>query len=98
FLLMPGMYASAVLKLDPRNDALTVAIQAVSHGANKPTVWRVNAGKRIEERAGTLGIATGTNAGGLSRPPENDLVILGNRSQLKPGQLVEPKIVEAGGY
>jgi multidrug efflux pump subunit AcrA (membrane-fusion protein) len=53
-----------------------------------------NAEKKIEERAVRLGIETPTKVEVLSGLQENDLVIVGSRSQLKPGQRVEPKIVE----
>lgn len=93
-LLMPGMYASAILKLDEKPSVLAVPVQAVSGQGGTPTVFVVNEHKRIEERNVKLGIETPTMIEVLSGLKENDLVVVGSRSQLKPGQIVEPKVVE----
>ena len=92
--LIPGMYASVVLKLDRRERALVVPIEAVTR-KSQPTVYLVNAQDRIEERAVTLGMETPYKAeitGGLK---ENDLVMIGTRSSVIPGQKVRPKLIEA---
>ncbi len=94
-ILMPGMYASAVLKLDQRDGVLSLPVQAISGSDKNATVFLVNGEKRIEERRVRLGIETPASFEILSGLKENDLVIVGGRSALRTGQLVEPKIVAA---
>ncbi|MBI4464398.1 MAG: efflux RND transporter periplasmic adaptor subunit [Acidobacteria bacterium] len=96
-LLLPGMYAFATLTLERKEKALVVPIQAVSVGGNQATVLRVNGENQIEERAVKLGIESPTTVEILSGLEENDRVVIGNRSQLKAGQIVEPRILESGG-
>jgi RND family efflux transporter MFP subunit len=91
--LIPGMYASAILRLDRRQRALTIPVTAVSR-AKGCTVFLVDKENKVEERAVKLGLETPKKIeilGGLS---ESDLVLVGSRARLKPGELVEPKLVE----
>ena len=90
--LIPGMYASAVLRLDHREKALTVPIEAVSR-EKSATVFLVDKDSKIEERPITLGLETPNKFEVLAGLTENDCVMLGSRSQVKPGQKVEPKQV-----
>lgn len=48
---------------------------------------------QIEERAVTLGLETPAKREVLSGLKENDLVMIGSRAQVKPGQTVEPQIM-----
>ena len=89
--LTPGMYASATLTLDKQSNAIAVTTQAVANQDTKPTVLVVGSDKHIEERAVTLGLETEAKVEVLSGLNEGDMVIIGNRSQYKAGQLVEPK-------
>ena len=93
-ILMPGMYAYAQLILDQRNDALTIPIQALSSQDEKHTVFLVNPEKKLERREVEMGIESPTKVEILSGLKENDLVVIGGRSQLKPGDAVEPKIID----
>jgi len=90
--LIPGMYASAVLRLDHREKALTVPIEAVSR-KKSATVFLVDKESKIEERPITLGLETPYKFEVLAGLTENDSVMLGSRSQVKPGQKVEAKQV-----
>ena len=92
--LMPGMYAYATLTLDRRPDALAIPIQAISDRGKTSTVLVVNAQKQIEARRVTLGIETPSMIEVVSGLNQNDLVIIGNHGELKPGQLVEPKLID----
>lgn len=91
-LLRPGMYGYASLVLDTRRDALTVPVQAIAHGA-RPTVMVVGKEGRLEERAIQVGIETPNSAEILSGLQENELVLIGNRSGLKPGVRVDTKVL-----
>jgi len=93
--LKPGMYATANLTLDSIPSALAVPIQAVSVSDNKATVMLVTRDKTIEERAVTTGIETASFVEVQSGLNEDDLVVVGNRGQLKSGQNVEPRLTES---
>jgi RND family efflux transporter MFP subunit len=107
-VLIPGMYAEVTLSLSRRNAALAIPVSAVYTGdaAGDPTpaqqssssatstgqVMTVNADHRIEVRKVTLGIETADLIEVRSGLNEGDLVIIGNRGSLQPGQQVDPKI------
>jgi RND family efflux transporter MFP subunit len=91
--LIPGMYASVALRLDHREKALAVPVEAVSR-QKLATVFVVNANRKIEERIVSLGLETPRKLEVLSGLSESELVMIGNRTQFKPGQLVEPKPIE----
>src|SRR5215475_7869084 len=85
--LTPGMYAAATLTLEKRPSALSVPTQSVANQDTKPTVLVVGQGNRIEERSITIGLATENKIEILSGLNEGDMVIMGSRSQYKPGQI-----------
>ena len=90
--LVPGMYATVVLKVERRPQALAIPTEAISTD-RKTSVYVVNSGQEIEERSVTLGLETPTQyeiVGGLN---EGDLVMMGSRSQVKPGQKVAAKLI-----
>ncbi len=91
--LVPGMYATVVLKVEKHANALAVPIEAVGTGKT-PTVLVVNHNNEIEERTVKLGLETPDKYEVLSGLEEGDLVIIGNRSAFQAGQKVEPKLVE----
>ena len=94
-LLVPGMFAEAVINLDRREHALAIPLQALVTQDQKSTVYVVGPDRKIQERAVKLGLETPDRVEVLSGLNANDLVITGGRSQLKPGQVVEPKITQA---
>src|SRR6185437_13325382 len=91
--LVPGMYVSVKLKVDRRPNALAVPVEAIS-GGKTPTVYLINRKDEIEERPVTLGIETPTKVEVMDGLHENDLVMIGSHTQVKPGQKVEPKFIE----
>jgi RND family efflux transporter MFP subunit len=91
-VLMPGMYANVVLKVDKRQQALAVPTEAVS-GEKAPTVYVVNQDHQIEERAVTLGLETPDRLEVLAGLHEGDLVVVGNRAGFQAGEKVEPKLL-----
>ncbi len=96
-ILMPGMYATAILDLDRRENALCVPVQAISGTGSGATVLVVNRDQKIEERQVTLGIETPTRIEIVSGLKEGEMVIVGSRSQLRAGQSVEPRVIEENG-
>jgi RND family efflux transporter MFP subunit len=90
--LVPGMYATVVLKVERRPQALAVPTEAVQTGQNT-NVFVVNAEQQIEERPVAVGLETPTSYEVLAGLKEGELVLIGSRSHVKPGQKVEPKLI-----
>jgi RND family efflux transporter MFP subunit len=90
--LVPGMYASVVLKVEKHLQALAVPTEAVS-GAKTHTVYVVNRDNQIEEREVKLGLETPDKYEVLDGLKAGDLVVIGSRAQFQPGQKVEPKLL-----
>ncbi len=91
--LMPGMYATVVLKVEKHSQALAIPTEAVT-GSKKNTVYVVTPNHEIEERTVTLGLETPDKYEVVSGLNEGDLVVMGNRSQFQPGQKVDPKFIQ----
>jgi RND family efflux transporter MFP subunit len=91
--MIPGMYATVVLKVEKHADALVVPTQAVSPGKTA-RVFVVNHDHQIEARDITLGVESPDEYEVLSGLNEGDLVVVGDHSELQVGQKVEPKSVE----
>lgn len=91
--LVPGMYASASLILNDERNALAVPVQALTRAEDRVTVLVVNPKNKLEERSVRLGVEAPDQVEILSGLQEGDLVVVGNRSQLQPGMLVQPKII-----
>jgi RND family efflux transporter MFP subunit len=93
-ILLPGVYADATLTLEKKDNALAVPLQAVDHQGDTATVDVVNAANRVEIRNVTLGIQSENEAEVISGLEEGDLVVVSDRSSLKPDQVVRPKTIE----
>ncbi len=90
--IVPGMYATVVLKVEKRPRSLAIPIQTSTSGGGT-RVLVVNANHEIEERPVTLGLETSSRYEVVSGLREGDLVMMGNPAQLKLGQKVETKMV-----
>jgi RND family efflux transporter MFP subunit len=95
--LVPGMYANATLTLDERKGVLVVPVQGVDRGDTRSTVMVVNQSHQIEVRDVTLGTESPDRVELRSGVREGDLIVVGNRSQLKAGATVAPKVADAAG-
>jgi multidrug efflux pump subunit AcrA (membrane-fusion protein) len=94
-LLIPGMYAEVHLTLDRRNRVLTIPVAAIDTGSNSssaPQVVVITSDNHVEIRKIQLGLETATMAEVKSGLQEGDMVVIGNRSGLQPGQEVRPKL------
>jgi RND family efflux transporter MFP subunit len=91
--IVPGMYATVVLKVEKRPESLAIPIQASALGG-ATRILIVNANHEIEERPVTLGLETPSKYEVVSGLREGDLVMMGNPAQLKLGQKVETKTIE----
>jgi len=91
--LVPGLYAEAKITLERKDNALAVPIQALNQG-DQNTVYVVTPSNKVEVRPVTLGIQTANEAEVLSGLKEGESIVVSDRSALKAGQEVQPKVVE----
>ena len=94
-VLIPGMYAEATITLEHKVSVLSVPLQAIDHEGDQTSVYAVNSAGKIEIRPVTLGVETADRAEALSGLEDGDLVVVSDRSGLKPGEEVHPKMVES---
>ena len=94
FELVPGMYASVRIPLHSATNVLTVPVQAVqASGEGRGSVFVVTSSNQIEKRDVTLGLQTANHVEITSGLSENQIVVFGEQSQYKTGQIVKPKFV-----
>jgi RND family efflux transporter MFP subunit len=93
-LLMPGMYAETTLTLEAKDNVLTVPLAALDHAGNQTTVYVASSTGKVEDRVVTMGLETATDAEVVSGLAEGDSVIVSDRSGLKPGEEVQPQVVQ----
>jgi RND family efflux transporter MFP subunit len=86
-LLIPGMYATVVLHLENRPNALALPIEAVA-GTGAPSVYRISPDGLIEDRPVELGIESPDYYEVLRGLAAGDRVIVGSRAGLQPGEKV----------
>jgi RND family efflux transporter MFP subunit len=93
-VLIPGMYAEVHLTLDRRNHALTIPVSAVDlgSGTSSAQVVVITPDNHVENRKVQLGLETATRVEVKSGLKEGEMVVIGNRSSLQPGQEVRPKL------
>lgn len=94
--LIPGMYAETQLSLREKNDALTIPLESVVRNGDDATVLAVNSQNIIEERHVKLGLEDSVRVEVLSGLNDKDRVVIGNRSQFRTGQKVQPKEITPG--
>ena len=92
--LKPGVYASATLVLQTREDVVAVPVEAISVG-EKASVFVVDRNNLIENRPIKLGLQTPTRAEVLEGLRPGDLVVIGSRAGIEPGQKVIAKLITA---
>jgi RND family efflux transporter MFP subunit len=93
FELVPGMYAYASIGLDHKENVLAVPIQALDRKSDKATVYVLDANNKVEARVVQTGIETPDQVEIISGLQPDDVVVVGGRSQVRPGQVVRPKFV-----
>lgn len=95
FILIPGMYASVDLQLDHRPGVLSIPISAIDLTSNKPAVYKVNTDNTISIAPVKLGLETSDRVEIIDGFKEGEMIVVGPRSGMKPGDRVIPKVVEA---
>jgi RND family efflux transporter MFP subunit len=89
--LVPGMYAQASIALDEARDALTIPVQAVDRVEDKARVLVVTKDHKVVARDVQLGLESADRVAVTRGLEAGDLVVVGNRAQLKEGTVVSPK-------
>jgi len=94
-ILIPGMYAEVDLTLDHRSDVLAVPIPAVDLGSDESSgqVKVVTPENRIAIRKVQLGMQTANSIEIRSGLRAGETVVTGNRSGLREGEEVRPKLL-----
>jgi RND family efflux transporter MFP subunit len=89
-VLVPGMYAEVDLTLERHQNALAIPLSALAGSK----VYVVTPDNKIHVRDVTVGLETANRAEIRSGIQNGEMVVIGNRSQLTPGQNVIPKPTE----
>jgi RND family efflux transporter MFP subunit len=89
--LIPGMYAETRLSMREKKNALTVPLEAVARNGDDATVLAVNAQNILEERHVKLGLEDNARVEVLFGLSDQDRVVIGNRSEFRNGQKIQPK-------
>jgi RND family efflux transporter MFP subunit len=97
-VLLPGLYADATLTLEKKDNAIAVPLQALDQESGNTTVDVVASSGKIESRKVVLGIQTATDAEVISGLQEGEMVVVSDRSGLKAGQPVQPKMIDLMQY
>ena len=93
--IVPGMYAEASLALQEKRNALAIPVQALSRQEAHTTVFVVDPENKIQERTIQIGLETSNDVEVVSGLSDGQMVVVGNRSQLRPGMAVRPKQVSS---
>src|SRR5579864_2394063 len=97
-LLVPGLYAEAHLQLDRKNNIPSVPVQALSHKGDETSVLVVNSDGILEKRKVQIGVESSNDAEIASGLNEGELVVVSDRSGLKPGEKVHAQLVAVPTY
>jgi RND family efflux transporter MFP subunit len=89
--LIPGMSTETQLTLAQRPNALSVPLEALIQSGNSASVLVLTAQNTVEVRKVTLGIQGKSRVEVVSGLNEGDRVVIGNRSQFREGEKVQPK-------
>jgi RND family efflux transporter MFP subunit len=92
--LVAGMFASAVLVAQQRSDVLSLPVQAVSRSGSEATALVVSSDNKLQKRILVLGAEDAERIEIISGVQLGEQVVLGVQNQLRPGQEVQPELVE----
>ena len=97
-VLMPGLYAEATLTLERRDHALVLPLQAVDQAGDRGAILLVDPNHCLRQRRIGLGLRSATLVEVTSGLNEGDLVVRSDRSGLRAGLEVVPRIVAVPEY
>ena len=92
-VLMPGMYTEATLTINLKNGVVAVAPETINVRGEQRTVWVIDPDGRVRERPVTTGVETPDEVEIVSGLKEGEMVAAGNRSRLRAGEMVHPKLI-----
>ena len=92
--LKPGMYAEIQTNLARKDQALTIPVAAVMNSGGNRSVFVASPAGTLEERTIRTGMEGENSLEVLAGLTAQDLVVISNRTLLRPGQKVQAK--EAG--
>lgn len=92
-VLYPGLYAEATVTLEKVQNAIAVPLQAVDQTGTQTTVDVVDSSNKIQLRQITVDFQTPNYGDVVSGLQEGDMVVVSDRSSLKPDEKVQPKMV-----
>jgi RND family efflux transporter MFP subunit len=90
--IIPGMYATVMLHVEKHPHALAIPVEAIGSSAS-PTAYVVNQQGQIEERSLKLGVESSTDYEVLAGVAEGDLVMVGSRADVHPGEKVRTNLL-----
>lgn len=96
--LLPGLYADATIQLQRKQGVVAVPLQALNRVGDNVTVYVVGPSGQIEIRPVVTGMETSEDEEIVSGVKDGELVVTGDRSGLKAGQQVTPKITDLMQY
>lgn len=91
--IIPGVYATAVIRPERREMTLVTAIEGLIRKGGQTTALVVTANGVVENRVVKTGLETSKRVEALDGLKEGDWVVIGGAGRVKEGQTVEPKIV-----
>ncbi len=92
-VLLPGLYAEATVTLERKQNAVAVPLQAVDQNGTQTTVDVVDSSNKIQLRPIAIDFQTPNYGDVVSGLQDGDMVVVSDRSSLKPNENVQPKMV-----
>src|SRR5581483_10867560 len=90
--IVPGMFANASIVLNEAKGVLVAPVEAIERDETSSRVFVIDGSHRVASREVTVGLEAADRAEITSGLAAGDLVVVGNRSQLKPGIEVAPVV------
>ena len=97
-VLLPGLYAQATITLEHKANAISLPLQALNQANNQTTVDVVDESNKIVIRPVVVGIQTETDAEIVSGLQVGEMVVVSDRSSLRAGEEVRPKMTDLVQY
>jgi RND family efflux transporter MFP subunit len=92
-VLLPGLYAEATVTLEKKRNALAIPLQAVDQNGAQTTVDVIDSSSKIEQRPIKIDFQTATDGDVIAGLRADEMVVVSDRSGLKPGESVQPKMI-----
>lgn len=93
--IVPGMYAVVLFRYARHKNTLAVPVQAIRDPKN-PVVYALDKDNVVEAVHVKIGLETSDQFEVTDGLEEGELVLVGNQSQVHPGEKVEPKMTNPG--